>query len=1078
MPFGISSRSAFTDAEDSHLVEYMARFSSDKGRKGNRLYNSMVENLTGQSAWAASHPWQSWRDRYVKNSDYFDKRIRIYQKKNGLWKPGVTEGASKDVKQSEEVKVRKRKIIYNTSQENGGALKKQRVLKTIDSKEKGKDVQEDPELHLFVAYTKIPPRRREKADIDQVEDGGRHQKISASTAQASSKPGPRQVARGKLVDSGSPSNKQNTTQEARNQPSTSQVPRRVSTTAASSQTAGKEGKAGTQRTPGTKSPSPTSLVGNENLENGTRPSSEPPLFTQRVESEEPGSPLFTQRVKDARSRRGSDEEDDSMVNNLVNPADEDDDQGAESGKADDGEPDEEYPLLHPLLQSPEEHTKTLKSLDRSSTNNASRNVSSTSNPQTKDDARLKAKSKQPPKYLEGPFRTGLVGSHPPRAGSDDSDSNSDAAADLIPQVGGKKAVKKVAINQAKPSTSKRVEKRSLSDRSGASSSASSTESTPTPPRKRPRPLDLVSSRNVVLSSDPDVGMNAQGHDENVDSQVVAPIDKRRVRTQQIKKAAPDTDEEDEKEEEEEEAVTEVEDADEVHPFDTASQPPRTPKSTRHPFDMSQSQMHSYSSVRSHVSERDMERVIKTLERFISKLDTDRRERLLERSRWSLGKSETDRAETNDEEKHDAQEEMEVEEAEEEAEDVMVIDEDDQQPQPKLFTTALKGNEQEHAVNLRERGSPLPMRKSKTTEKSMSQPTSTDSGVPPQSSGELPPSSPPLNQSSEGNDQDESIDAEEAQEVGRHSVSPEKVATEPGQVEGVEEETQMTHDSLFSSSETSDQRQSPKAEVKGKARAIDPPDLFNDEDVTHRRHTIGMVGKESEPAALDLRRFAIARRRSLPSRSSASSISFSHENSSTPWRTSFELEKPLKMRLSETDQTKLIEMNVERMAMQYGFPASFVFGIWNDCGSLDEAETILSELGSKLEDLLDKSRRRRSSVGLVSTSALSRTDAPREMNMIVPDSDVTELKSVPSSIQIRTRSTASSSRPTLSKRNSPQFKPTLVDDDEIPDSDYSPPIASRAGKFRRLSRQGRFEEALERETKRASGGKSFLKGTKS
>jgi hypothetical protein len=35
-------------------------------------------------SWAKRHPWQSWRDRYCKNKDSFDRRIRQHQKKHGI----------------------------------------------------------------------------------------------------------------------------------------------------------------------------------------------------------------------------------------------------------------------------------------------------------------------------------------------------------------------------------------------------------------------------------------------------------------------------------------------------------------------------------------------------------------------------------------------------------------------------------------------------------------------------------------------------------------------------------------------------------------------------------------------------------------------------------------------------------------------------------------------------------------------------------------------------------------------------------------------------------------------------------
>jgi len=84
-------------------MEYIAKQNPHGvGRSGNALYKSLFENvcsliiscgLKGQMyllpqerkwKWAKRHTWQSWRDRYYKNKEEFDRKIRKYQKKHGI----------------------------------------------------------------------------------------------------------------------------------------------------------------------------------------------------------------------------------------------------------------------------------------------------------------------------------------------------------------------------------------------------------------------------------------------------------------------------------------------------------------------------------------------------------------------------------------------------------------------------------------------------------------------------------------------------------------------------------------------------------------------------------------------------------------------------------------------------------------------------------------------------------------------------------------------------------------------------------------------------------------------------------
>ncbi|TFK82600.1 hypothetical protein K466DRAFT_655640 [Polyporus arcularius HHB13444] len=75
------ARNTFTTEDDDFLAQYIAKYNPQlKGRSGNILYRTLVENEEGLWPWAKRHSWHSWRDRYVKNSGHMDKRIARYVK--------------------------------------------------------------------------------------------------------------------------------------------------------------------------------------------------------------------------------------------------------------------------------------------------------------------------------------------------------------------------------------------------------------------------------------------------------------------------------------------------------------------------------------------------------------------------------------------------------------------------------------------------------------------------------------------------------------------------------------------------------------------------------------------------------------------------------------------------------------------------------------------------------------------------------------------------------------------------------------------------------------------------------------
>ncbi|KIK57622.1 hypothetical protein GYMLUDRAFT_739292 [Collybiopsis luxurians FD-317 M1] len=71
-----AGRNAFSEEDDTLLLEYLAVFSTAEERKGNRVYKQLTDNISGHWPWSSRHPWQSWRHRYIREPDYFDRKIR------------------------------------------------------------------------------------------------------------------------------------------------------------------------------------------------------------------------------------------------------------------------------------------------------------------------------------------------------------------------------------------------------------------------------------------------------------------------------------------------------------------------------------------------------------------------------------------------------------------------------------------------------------------------------------------------------------------------------------------------------------------------------------------------------------------------------------------------------------------------------------------------------------------------------------------------------------------------------------------------------------------------------------------
>ncbi|EIM92554.1 uncharacterized protein STEHIDRAFT_47261, partial [Stereum hirsutum FP-91666 SS1] len=80
-------RTQFSEEDEQHLCHWIATkipYKETGGRTGNRLYQQLVEMVTEpEFAWVTRHTWQSWRERYKKNSTRLDTVIQaiVEQKK-------------------------------------------------------------------------------------------------------------------------------------------------------------------------------------------------------------------------------------------------------------------------------------------------------------------------------------------------------------------------------------------------------------------------------------------------------------------------------------------------------------------------------------------------------------------------------------------------------------------------------------------------------------------------------------------------------------------------------------------------------------------------------------------------------------------------------------------------------------------------------------------------------------------------------------------------------------------------------------------------------------------------------------
>ncbi|RDB19393.1 hypothetical protein Hypma_013566 [Hypsizygus marmoreus] len=284
-------------------------------------------------------------------------------------------------------------------------------------------------------------------------------------------------------------------------------------------------------------------------------------------------------------------------------------------------------------------------------------------------------------------------------------------------------------------------------------------------------------------------------------------------------------------------------------------------------------------------------------------------------------------------------------------------------------------------------------------------------------------------------------------------------------------------------------QVPAASSRAQEKAL-PLNLFD------RRHTIGGASENPLPARrIDLRAEISKRlhaRSSLPLRSRTHSTATihstpnSHRSSvgttiSVHTRTSARTIKSdasthrraslLPIPVADEDRAKIDYLGmtaaIAMIAENFGFREESVWRMWEFFKNISKTEEFCRRYREKSERTEDAVLEEMEKDGWKTELFGEDPDESQLQSPHLPPQPQPPLEDlghqVPSS---STRLFSSPSRPRSAKKRNLEVKPLSVDDDAL--SEYSPPFTSRAGQYVRLVKQGRKEEALSREGRRASG----------
>ncbi|KAH9930886.1 uncharacterized protein B0H18DRAFT_991709 [Fomitopsis serialis] len=87
-PSSPGARVPFTDQDRDYMIKYLAKYTTNpQGRSGNEIWKTLKDNKRHKWDWANRHTWQSWRNHYAKDREFFDRKVRKYQQKNPTLQP-------------------------------------------------------------------------------------------------------------------------------------------------------------------------------------------------------------------------------------------------------------------------------------------------------------------------------------------------------------------------------------------------------------------------------------------------------------------------------------------------------------------------------------------------------------------------------------------------------------------------------------------------------------------------------------------------------------------------------------------------------------------------------------------------------------------------------------------------------------------------------------------------------------------------------------------------------------------------------------------------------------------------------
>ncbi|KAI0823811.1 hypothetical protein BC628DRAFT_1503996 [Trametes gibbosa] len=83
-----SARVPFSLEDDQNLVEYMATHASRSGLQGQKYWIELLDQAEALP-WLKRHTWQSWRERYKNNIDYFKQAVRRHTAGDAFDEPAI-----------------------------------------------------------------------------------------------------------------------------------------------------------------------------------------------------------------------------------------------------------------------------------------------------------------------------------------------------------------------------------------------------------------------------------------------------------------------------------------------------------------------------------------------------------------------------------------------------------------------------------------------------------------------------------------------------------------------------------------------------------------------------------------------------------------------------------------------------------------------------------------------------------------------------------------------------------------------------------------------------------------------------